>query len=110
MDFNAEVVAPNSVLAIMAHSSFPQRLRTMSKFKVVGIGDSGLDYNSCFFSDSRVPVTFPSAATGSVFESATHRKLAAYRAMVDTSDGAGHGTHVSGCLAGRFSRGLSCVV
>lgn len=75
---------------------------------VIGIGDSGLDINHCFFSDSATSVSFNSILS-------KHRKIQAY----DTTWGdrrdekynkvnnifvyrGGHGTHVCGIAAGSF--------
>ena len=41
------------------------------KGQVLGIADSGLDYNQCLFRDDNVPVTFSNGR----FESSTHRKV-----------------------------------
>ncbi|KAJ8601397.1 hypothetical protein CTAYLR_005012 [Chrysophaeum taylorii] len=66
---------------------------------VVGCADSGLDYESCFFYDPDVPVNFDAAST---FESTRHRKIRQYVGSADTGEGetGGHGTHVTGTIAG----------
>lgn len=57
--------------------------------QVIGIGDTGLDVNSCFFHDPDYPAPGPH-----------HRKIIQYRSYADFSDGNGHGTHICGLLAG----------
>eukprot|EP00854_Cymbomonas_tetramitiformis_P013223 gene13223-15625_t len=54
--------------------------------QIVGVGDSGLDLSSCFFSDS---------ANGNI-PGPDHRKVIGYRSdFADDRDDLGHGTHVS---------------
>lgn len=72
------------------------------KGMVIGIGDSGLDYKHCFFSDPDTDwqanvVTVDRVLT---FTSETHRKIRLYRAFADFQDSNGHGTHTCGTLAG----------
>ena len=59
--------------------------------EVVGIGDSGLDMQSCFFRDSNNMNAGPN-----------HRKVVMYRATStgNLNDDHGHGTHCAGTLAG----------
>jgi subtilisin family serine protease len=68
---------------------------------VVGIADTGLDENSCYFSDStgRVSRSLPSAPIRDM----NRRKVVQYTHLssADTSDVTeGHGTHVCGTVAG----------
>lgn len=72
------------------------------KDMVVGIGDSGLDYNHCFFADPEVEWSANIEIVGrvSTFTSTTHRKIRLYRAFSDFRDDNGHGTHTAGTLAG----------
>lgn len=78
------------------------------KGQLVGVGDTGLDYNSCYFSDDVVP---PTMVRDYVTTSDNgHRKIRAYWGFMDYRDGdADHGTHVSGTVAGQLkpSRQLS---
>jgi len=74
---------------------------------VAGVGDSGLDHQSCFFFDDKKAVTFPTSGfddiTGKpVWEDTSHRKVVQYVAYADPTEGenGGHGTHVSGTVAG----------
>ena len=73
----------------------------------VAVGDSGLDFNSCYFSDSSVRVKFSKTETiqgkgRPVYENLSHRKLVQYVAYSDKQEGedGGHGTHVAGSVAG----------
>jgi subtilisin family serine protease len=56
--------------------------------QIVGMGDSGVDLDSCFFHHE------------GVVPGASHRKVVMYRRVADGGDGNGHGTHVAGTLAG----------
>ena len=69
---------------------------------IIGIGDSGLDYNHCFFKDPEVDWNANIVVQGGVytFLSTTHRKIRMYRAYADFRDDNGHGTHTCGTLAG----------
>ena len=42
-----------------------------------------------------------------MFNSSTHRKIALYRAVVDETDGEGHGTHCGGSIAGSYQNGAA---
>ena len=71
------------------------------KGEVVLIGDTGVNIDSCFFKDARVPVAFWPEVN------AKHRKIISYIECVDESTGdhdhrdlLGHGTHVAGSLMG----------
>ena len=68
------------------------------KGQVVGVGDSGLDVNSCYFYDAQEPVFYTRLPAKST---SLHRKVKAYWEFMDREfeDGA-HGTHVSGSVAG----------
>lgn len=70
--------------------------------QIIGQGDSGIDYNHCFFVDPNVNFTQHISIVGGVlqFDSTTHRKLRMYRAYADFQDANGHGTHTAGTLAG----------
>lgn len=72
------------------------------KGMVIGIGDSGLDYKHCFFSDPDTEWEANVVMVDRVltFTSETHRKIRLYRAFADFQDDNGHGTHTSGTLAG----------
>ena len=67
--------------------------------QIIGLGDTGLDLQSCFFSDI--------APNGSALPPGPwHRKVIAYNsAYGDAVDGNGHGTHVAGTLAGSAQQG-----
>lgn len=72
------------------------------KGQVIGQGDSGLDYQHCYFVDPAVDWQSGITLIDRVrtFSSETHRKIRLYRAISDFSDDNGHGTHTAGTLAG----------
>ncbi|CEP03591.1 hypothetical protein PBRA_009476 [Plasmodiophora brassicae] len=73
--------------------------------QVIGLGDTGIDPNHCFFYDHQVPVPYRRHVSSGVpagsFDT-RHRKIVQYVSYADNrDDNDGHGTHVSGTLAGR---------
>lgn len=79
--------------------------------QILGMGDTGIDLDSCFFRDSNLPATsagnWPLDSTShQLFNSTVHRKIAMYRALQDVTDGNGHGTHCAGSAAGSFQNGV----
>lgn len=60
---------------------------------VIGIADTGIDGDSCFFVDPDVPVPYNTI-------NHQHRKIVMYEAFADNEDADEHGTLVSGCAAG----------
>lgn len=68
--------------------------------QIVGIGDSGIDMNSCFFSDPLVPFVAPVGTKE--WYNPQHRKVVYYYGLADEyfRDLVGHGTHTSGSVAG----------
>jgi hypothetical protein len=73
--------------------------------EIVSVGDTGLDFTSCFFFDKAHNVS----AVANPFVNLSpahshHRKLAGYWSLMDSQDkDGGHGTHVSGSVAGDAS-------
>jgi subtilisin family serine protease len=76
------------------------------KGEIIGVGDTGIDYDNCFFRDTNQSVTFNSI-------NMNHRKIIGYYTVEvqdpttgiilksDTKDGVdGHGTHVTGSVGG----------
>lgn len=62
---------------------------------IIGVADTGLDMNSCYFYDPNQDAPFDVVNT-------QHRKVVYYDTFVDNIDGGdGHGTHVCGSAAGR---------
>jgi subtilisin family serine protease len=88
--------------------------------QVVGLIDTGIDANSCYFNDTKLPVTNTWSAGGGYGTTvdATHRKIIAYDFLYSCDqyptgtvacdnptnhtqwDNEGHGTHVSGNMVG----------
>lgn len=73
--------------ALDAFPIWQRGLRGQSQ--IVGIGDTGLDVESCYFRDPK------GNSVG-----ANHSQVIAYRAVADDVDDSGHGTHVAGSLSG----------
>jgi len=74
--------------------------------QVVGVGDSGLDYDSCFFHDPANKITqnqIPQGQTGQPKNFPGHRKILQYVGYADNKEGevGGHGSHVAGSVAGK---------
>lgn len=71
------------------------------KNQIVGIGDSGIDMHSCFFSDPQVPFVAP-PQQGMEWANPLHRKVVYYWGLGDDRyrDLVGHGTHTAGSIAG----------
>lgn len=64
--------------------------------QVVGVADSGVDFDHCFFADHDRPMTYAPAVPSN-----ESRKVLAVWAIADTGDKTGgHGTHVVGTIAG----------
>mmetsp|Transcript_55427 Transcript_55427/g.113336 ORF Transcript_55427/g.113336 Transcript_55427/m.113336 type:complete len:1034 (+) Transcript_55427:96-3197(+) len=76
--------------------------------QIIGCADSGIDYDSCFFSDPAHQIV-PCKGNGIVPGCANmnHRKIVTYRTCSGASNGddetVGHGTHVAGTIGGSAS-------
>ena len=64
--------------------------------QIIGVADTGLDMQSCYFYDPNTPVPYNTINT-------QHRKVVTYIAYQDFVDDSvnGHGTHVVGSLLGK---------
>jgi len=75
--------------------------------EIIGVADTGIDYDNCFFNDAATPspaqcVAVPGAESPNCINHA-HRKIVSYRRFPgsDFQDyRGGHGTHVVGSIAG----------
>ena len=72
--------------------------------QVVGLADSGVNLNSCFFKDDKGHVSFEEARSSlpSQLPESSHRKISRYVKGVigDEEDQIGHGTHVAASICG----------
>ena len=96
--------AADDVTQLAMHPFWAPAVGLRGEGQVVGVGDSGLDLDSCYFFDPAVPMA-PNVRTeagGKVFSSDAHRKVAYYLGRLDAAmvDSVGHGTHVAGTIAG----------
>ncbi len=69
--------------------------------EIVGVADSGLDTDHCFFKDENVAVR--NLTVNETYMFPYHRKVLQYVTHVDGTEGGGtggHGTHVAGTVAG----------
>lgn len=62
--------------------------------QVIGIADTGLDSQSCFFYDEAIPTPYN-------YVDKDHRKIIYYKTVSDNIDFSGHGTLVSSVAAGK---------
>lgn len=67
--------------------------------QIIGISDTGLDMESCYFKDENVAAPFDTVDY-------THRKVVYYDTYIDNLDDevTGHGTHVCGSAAGKSTQ------
>jgi len=64
--------------------------------QIVGLGDTGIDADQCFFDDPAQPVPYGQP-------NFSHRKIVYYVALGDKKDDSGgHGTHVAGSIVGEI--------
>ncbi|KAL3130908.1 Signal peptide peptidase-like 2A [Trebouxia sp. C0009 RCD-2024] len=81
--------------------------------QTVGMGDTGIDWLHCTFTDSVTPG--PGAGpflqetdTGFLYwVNAAHRKIVYYRQVIDNVDDNGHGTHCAGSAVGSTQSGYT---
>jgi hypothetical protein len=70
--------------------------------QIVGVGDTGIDELSCFFRNADSSLVAKSSIYSPTFD-LSKRKVIQYISYADGSDlVGGHGTHVSGTIAGNF--------
>jgi hypothetical protein len=61
---------------------------SLNIFQIVGVGDTGIDWDNCYFADPNVAVPFNTV-------NKNHRKIVMYKVYGDQTDHVGgHGTHV----------------
>jgi hypothetical protein len=85
--------------------------------QIVGVGDSGLDMESCFFSDraggndTALTLVRARGPNNTVYNYPTHRKVVQYAAYADgiTNEIGAHGTHVAGSVAGSLDESSDLV-
>lgn len=78
-------------------SEFPIFAANLTGYgQIVGVSDTGLDMQSCYFHDDKRPTPYR-------YVDLKHRKVVYYYNNSDSTDdfGTGHGTHVSGAVAGK---------
>jgi len=96
--------AAADVTSAVLHPFWSPAVGLRGEGQVVGVGDSGLDLDSCYFFDPNVnfAANTKTEAGGKVFASDAHRKVAYYLGRADTGmlDTVGHGTHVCGSIVG----------
>lgn len=73
--------------------------------QIVGMGDTGIDWYHCTFTDSSVagPGSGPYATDAMQYlywANPAHRKIVYYRQVADNIDENGHGTHCAGSAVG----------
>ena len=79
-----------------AGSRFLSKANFTGDGHVVGVSDTGIDVNHCFFKDTSNSVVYNSL-------NSRHRKIVYYQTYVDSQDDVhGHGTHVAASLAGSY--------
>lgn len=73
--------------------------------ELIGVADTGIDFDNCYFEDS-------ANVDASGYPTSSHRKVPFYRRLLSGRYAAklgdalyGHGTHVSGTIAGEVVRG-----
>lgn len=85
----------NGVAQSGKHNKLPlYEANLTGRGQIIGIADTGLDINSCFFHDPEVAMPFDKT-------NFSHRKVIQYVTHQDGEDGSGHGTSVSGAAAGK---------
>jgi subtilisin family serine protease len=108
-NINAGAITQGAVFGKSFDSSRPETHPFWSKGldgkgQLIGVGDSGIDVDSCYFFDPEVPFSSVGASPSGrrMFSSKSHRKIASYNPIADPEmlDRVGHGTHVVGSIIG----------
>lgn len=115
------IVTPNSAPFHGTHNYFVCNIYHITQYdagldgtgQIVGMGDTGIDWYHCTFTDSSVagpgsgPYTMD-AMNYLYWANPAHRKIVYYRQVADNIDENGHGTHCAGSAVGSLQSPGRC--